>query len=131
MKKLFILPVFFLLVFSLHLNAQILVTTSSLTGVKLPVNTYRETNLNTLTKAVSRMDSMVSLINIRIDRQNPELLYLNADSLFIVLKKFGFTVKNVSNPNLFEISKSTYRFMALKNNTQGSFPSEICIARRK
>jgi hypothetical protein len=131
MKKLFIISVFFILVFTVQSNAQILVSTSNLTGVKLPVNTYRETNTTTLTKTVQRMDSLVSIYNIIIDKQYPELLYVNADSLFNVLKKFGFTVKNVSNPNLFEISKSTYRFMAYKNNTLSFSSSAICLARRK
>lgn len=131
MKNLFIISVFFFLGFTVQSNAQVLVSTSSLTGIKLPSNTYRETNTTTLTKTVHRMDSLVSIFNIIIDRQYPELLYVNADSLFNVLKKFGFTVKNISNPNLFEISKSTYRYMAYKNNTLSFSPSAVCIARRK
>ena len=131
MKKLCILSVFFFLVFTMNSNAQVLVTTSSLTGVKLPVNTYRETNTTTLTKTLRKMDSLVFIYNIIIDKQYPELLYVNADSLFNVLKKYGFTVKNLNNSNLFEISKSTYRFMAYKNNTLSFSPSAICLARRK
>lgn len=131
MQKLIILTVFFSLAFLSYLNAQVLVSTSSLTGIKLPTNTFRETNTTTLTKTVGRMDSLVSLVNISIDRQYPELLYVNADSLFNVLKRYGFTVKNSFNSNLFEISKSTYRFMAYKTNALSFSPSAICIARRR
>ena len=95
MKNLIILSVFFFLVFTLHSHAQVSVSTSSLTGVKLPSNTYRETNAGTITKTVSRMDSLVSLYNIRIDKQYPELLYAGHDSLFIVLKKYGFTINSI------------------------------------
>jgi len=131
MKKLIILPAFLLLIFTMQSTAQVKISTSSLTGVKLPSNTYRETNTSTLTKTVSRMDSLVSLYNISIDKQYSELLYVNADSLFVVLKKYGFTVKNVNNPNLFEISKSTYRFMAYKSNNLAFSPSAICLARKR
>lgn len=131
MKKLIILVFTYFLGFMVHANAQILVSTSSLTGVKLPLNTYRETSSTTLLKTINRMDSLVSLSGISIDKQNPELLYVNADSLFIVMKKYGFTIKNVNNPNLFEVSKSTYRFIAYKNNTLTFSPSAFCIARRK
>ena len=132
MKKLIILAAFLFLIFTMHsTNAQVKISTSSLTGVKLPSNTYRETNTSTLTKTVSRMDSLVSLYNISIDKQYSELLYVNADSLFVVLKKYGFTVKNVNNPYLFEISKSTYRFMAYKSNNLAFSPSAICLARKR
>jgi hypothetical protein len=131
MKKAIFLPGILLLVCSLYAGAQITVSTSSLTGVKLPTNTYRETNSSTITKTVTRMDSLTSLFNISIDKQYPELLYVNADSLFIVLKKYGFTVKNVNNANLFEITKSTYRFMAYKSSALTFSPSAICLARRK
>ena len=131
MKKLFFLLIYFFLANCLNVNAQILVTSSSLTGVKLPMNSYRETNASTLTKMVFRMDSLASSYNISIDKQSPELLYINADSLFIVLKKYGFTIRNVNNPNLFEISKSTYRFVAYKSNSLSFSPSAICIARRR
>ena len=131
MKNLIILSVSFFLIFALHSQAQVLVSTSSLTGVKLPSNTYRETNAGTITKTVSRMDSLVSLYNIRIDKQYPELLYAGHDSLFIVLKKYGFTINSINNSNLFEISKSTYRFIAYKSNTLSFSPSAICIVRRR
>ena len=131
MKNLIFLPVFFFLIFALHSHAQVLVSTSSLTGVKLPSNTYRETNTGTITKTVSRMDSLVSLYNIRIDKQYPELLYARHDSLFIVLKRYGFTINSINNTDLFEISKSTYRFMAYKSSTLSFSPSAVCIVRRR
>lgn len=128
MKK--IINLLFWVIFILNLNAQELVSKSSLTGITLPTNSYRETNSTTLYKTYLRMDSIVSPYNIKIDGKYAELLYTKADSVLKILKNAGWTVRNSFNSNFFEINKSTIRFMAYKNTISGSTADSIYFVRR-
>jgi hypothetical protein len=128
MKK--IIKILFGVLFILNSNAQELVTKSSLIGITLPKNTYRETSLTALTNTYKRMDSLVSPYSIKIDGQYAELLYTKADSVLKILKNAGWTIKTYTNSNLLEINKSTLRFMAYKNTISGSMADSIYFVRR-
>lgn len=128
MKK--IISLLFGVLFILNSNAQELVTKSTLVGITLPKNSYRETNSTTLSKTYKRMDSLVSPYSIKIDGQYAELLYTKADSVLKILKNAGWTIKTYTNSNLLEINKSTLKFMAYRNYNSSTSADSVFFVRK-
>ena len=100
------------------------ISKSSLTGISLPLNTFKPVDPVKLTPLIGRMDSLFSRNSLKLNKSSVELFQTNADSLFNRLNKDGWNIKPIHNQSIYELKKENNKYLMIISKDKNLLPGD-------